>query len=143
MVPFIRLLLPKEQVTETAAALIKKAPKQASLLKLLATQSDAISTNEAKLKSNCDSAALNALVRKGLASLEKIEVRRAPLSRYAVQLSQPLNLTDAQEAAFKPIQLSLHNNYGTQASLFLLHGVTASGKTEIYLQALAEAIKTG
>ena len=143
LVPFIRLLLPKEQVTETAAALIKKAPKQASLLKLLATQSDAISTNEAKLKSNCDSAALNALVRKGLASLEKIEVRRAPLSRYAVQLSQPLNLTDAQEAAFKPIQLSLHNNYGTQASLFLLHGVTASGKTEIYLQALAEAIKLG
>ena len=67
-----------------------------------------------------------------------------PLSRYQIQLSQPLNLTAAQEAVFKPIQSSLRNETpGTKPSVFLLHGVTASGKTEIYLQALAEAVKLG
>ena len=80
---------------------------------------------------------------KELIAIDYIEVHREPLSRYQIQISQRLSLTDAQEAVFKPIQYSLHNNVGTKPAVFLLHGVTASGKTEIYLQALAEAVKLG
>ena len=87
--------------------LTKKAPKQASLLKLLSAQSGSDSSTEARLKADCDTATVNALVRKGLASIENVEVRRTPLSHYNIQLSQPLNLTGAQEAVFKPIQSSL------------------------------------
>jgi len=140
---FIRLKVDAAVAAAAAEKSVKKAPGQAALLKYLAAGTGAVSFAEARLKTNCNKTTIDALLRKELITTETAEVRREPLSHYQVQLSQPLNLTDAQEAAFKPIQLSLHNNEGTKASLFLLHGVTASGKTEIYLQALAEAVKLG
>ena len=144
LVPSIRLIGERQKAPEIIGTLTKKAPKQASLLKLLSEQSGLLPLSEARLKANCDTATVNALVRKGLAVIENVEVRRTPLSHYNIQLSQPLNLTGAQEAVFKPIQSSLRNAIpGTKPSIFLLHGVTASGKTEIYLQALAEAVKLG
>jgi primosomal protein N' (replication factor Y) len=51
-----------------------------------------------------------------------------------------LKLTPQQEAALKEIKESLT---GGKNDTFLLHGVTGSGKTEIYLQALAETVKLG
>ena len=68
-----------------------------------------MSLAEAKLKADCDTSTINALVRKGLINIENIEVRRDPLLRYEIQLSQPLNLTAAQEAVFKSIQSSLQS----------------------------------
>jgi primosomal protein N' (replication factor Y) len=142
--PYIHLSVNVEKALSIALSILKRAPKQASLLKLLSAQTSPISLSEAKLTANCDTAIVNALIRKGLISIENVEVRRAPLSHYQIQLSQPLNLTGAQEAVFKPIQASLRNEIpGAKSLVFLLHGVTASGKTEIYLQALAEAVKLG
>ena len=142
--PYLRLIITKEKASETAGNIVKKAPRQASLLNLLSVQSRPISLTEAKTKTHCDKTAVNALVRKQLIAIEAIEVRREPFSGYAIQLSQPLNLTAAQEAVFQPIQAGLrHETPRAQPSIFLLHGVTASGKTEIYLQALAETVKLG
>jgi primosomal protein N' (replication factor Y) len=143
LVQFLRLKVDAAVAAAAAEKSVKKAPNQAALLKYLAANPEAVSVADAKLKTNCNKTVIDALVRQELITMETIEVRREPLSHYQVQLSQPLNLTDAQEAVFEPIQSSLHNNCGTKASIFLLHGVTASGKTEIYLQALAEAVKLG
>jgi primosomal protein N' (replication factor Y) len=143
LVQFLRLKVDAAVAAAAAEKSVKKAPNQAALLKYLAANPEAVSVADAKLKTNCNKTVIDALVRQELITMETIEVRREPLSHYQVQLSQPLNLTDAQEAVFKPIQSSLHNNCGTKTSIFLLHGVTASGKTEIYLQALAEAVKLG
>jgi primosomal protein N' (replication factor Y) len=142
-VPHVRLTVERQEALVIANKLPKRSVKQASILKLLSEQTSQISFSEAKKKANCNSATINALVRKELVQLEYVEVRREPLARYEIQISQPLNLTDAQEAVFKPIQSSLHNTSGLKHAVFLLHGVTASGKTEIYLQALAEAVKLG
>jgi len=143
-VPYIRLIISREEALVIATNLPGKSRKQQSLLNLLISQSGPLPVSDAKLQSNCDSATVNTLVRKGLAAVENIEVRRAPLSRYQIQLSQPLNLTGAQEAVFKPIQAALRREtIDDKPPVFLLHGVTASGKTEIYLQALAEAVKLG
>jgi len=143
-VPHLRLIVTKEKALEIYGNFVKKAPKLASLLNLLTMQNGLISLTEAKIQANCDKTTVNALIRKELIVIDNIEMRRAPLSYYAIQLSQPLNLTTAQEAVFRPIQSSLRNETpGGHPSVFLLHGVTASGKTEIYLQALAEAVKLG
>jgi primosomal protein N' (replication factor Y) (superfamily II helicase) len=143
LVQFLRLKVDAAIALATAEKSAKKAPRRAELLRYLAANTGAVSVAEARLKTNCSKATIDALVRQELITVETTEVRREPLSHYQVQLSQPLNLTDAQEAVFKPIQSSLHNNNEPNAAIFLLHGVTASGKTEIYLQALAEAVKLG
>ena len=143
-VPHLRLLITTEYARELAVTIGKKAPKQAALLNYLSLQSGPVSLAEARAKSKTDKAVMDALIKQNLATVENIEVQRDPLSRYAIQLSQPLNLTTAQEAVFKPIQAGLrHETPVNKSSVFLLHGVTASGKTEIYLQALAEAVRLG
>ncbi|MGD1039675.1 MAG: primosomal protein N' [Dehalococcoidales bacterium] len=142
LVPYLRLKIDAAAAVEAAEKSVRRAPKQAALLKYLAANNGTVSAAEVKLKTNCDKTVIETLVRQELIALETQEVRREPLSRYQIQLSQPLNLTDAQEAVFKPIKSSLHNG-GIKSAVFLLHGVTASGKTEIYLQALAEAVKLG
>ncbi|WP_416144969.1 DEAD/DEAH box helicase [Planococcus koreensis] len=49
-----------------------------------------------------------------------------------------LQLTEAQQAAYDAIDAALNT-----PKTFLLHGITGSGKTEIYLQTIEETLKAG
>jgi primosomal protein N' (replication factor Y) len=104
-----------------------------------------ISWAEARQRVNCDRAVADALVSKGLVSIEQVEVKREPISYQGIAPSYPLTLTQAQKSAFKAIKSSLLKGAKNNASpaVFLLHGVTGSGKAEVYLQALAEVIGLG
>ena len=53
---------------------------------------------------------------------------------------EPLPLTEDQAAVLAPIEAAIDAREGTR---FLLHGVTGSGKTEIYLRAVARALALG
>ena len=54
--------------------------------------------------------------------------------------TEPLTLTREQREAFQTIHDSIRSR---QHQVFLLHGITGSGKTEIYLQAIAEVLAHG
>lgn len=54
--------------------------------------------------------------------------------------TEPLPLTDEQRAAFEPIRETLDSD---EHKVFLLHGVTGSGKTEIYLQSIEKVLAKG
>lgn len=56
------------------------------------------------------------------------------------QNQNKLQLTQEQEAAFVAIKLATERN---QAKTFLLHGITGSGKTEVYMRATAEVLGQG
>jgi primosomal protein N' (replication factor Y) len=139
--PYLCLAVSADEARNEAAGLHKKrAKKQADLLEYLAKQSGPVPWAEARKNVNSNKVIADALVNKGLVSLEQVEVRRDPLARQTITLSYPLALTPAQKTAFTEIKSGLS---GGKGGVFLLHGVTGSGKTEIYLQALAETVKMG
>jgi primosomal protein N' (replication factor Y) len=114
-------------------------PKQAALLDFLKQQPGAVPWADARLKTGCSKAVADGLARRNLVSFTQVEVRREPVSYKNITPSGPLALTPDQASAFEAVRASLDR----KPEVFLLHGVTGSGKTEVYLQALAEAVRLG
>ncbi len=79
---------------------------------------------------------LQPLVRDKIIFIEMTEVRRNPFLGRTIPASTPLPLTPDQQQALKFILADATHP-------ILLHGVTGSGKTEVYLQALAAIIAQG
>lgn len=83
---------------------------------------------------------VKSLQEKGLLKVYQMEVYRNPYNDDEFERTYPLRLNEEQEIAIKPIQQSIDED---QHDVFLLHGVTGSGKTEIYLQAIQNVINNG
>ncbi len=79
--------------------------------------------------------ALDALVKKGLAVLERRRVLRNPYGEVEGEKTEHC-LTEAQRGAVKKIEEE-------SRTVTLLHGVTGSGKTEIYLTLIAKQLEAG
>ncbi|WP_217585655.1 primosomal protein N' [Lentibacillus saliphilus] len=83
---------------------------------------------------------LKALVDKGLITIYRQEVYRNPVNDDQYSRTFPLILTDEQRKAIEPIQTDIAEH---KHAVHLVHGVTGSGKTEIYLQAIQDVVDNG
>jgi len=116
----------------------------ASAMRLTAGQRDVLKAlgeaPRAATATGAPTAALRRLAARRLIVLERRDVGRRPdlraLGRSSVQAPR---LTDDQRSALRAIVAAL----AAGGENLLLHGVTGSGKTEIYLQAAAEALRRG
>ncbi|MGD9722451.1 MAG: primosomal protein N' [Pirellulales bacterium] len=126
-----------------AAALsrLKVTPKQARILNHLAAQREAVSVASLLVAVDCGAAMIRALAKKGLVELQtrRIDAGLVPRGDSGGRETQ-LELNADQQLALAAISAAL--NAGQQRTI-LVHGVTGSGKTEVYMQAIAEVLSFG
>ncbi|MFN8410929.1 MAG: primosomal protein N' [Anaerolineales bacterium] len=117
--------------------------RRQAALRFLIQQPDAINLSWVYAQTGCNLADLQELEERGLIRLFENEIFRDPLGKIETKEqgkeNHPLVLTVEQSSALQKIVSSFNNHPAS----FLLHGVTGSGKTEIYLRAAEEVIKVG
>ena len=121
-----------------------KANKEAAVLKLLVNRSGLVPLPELRRSITFPKAAIESLKSRGLVTVVDVAVRRDPLAHLKIATTLPPKLTSSQEVAWEKIQTGISLEYRDKTRpVFLLHGVTGSGKTEIYLRALTEIVAQG
>ncbi|MDH5364917.1 MAG: DEAD/DEAH box helicase, partial [Dehalococcoidia bacterium] len=143
--PYVKLIAGKDEIEDETARLNKsRAYKQAAVLEFLSQQTQPIAANEVRKRLDCSLESIRALERRRLLSVELVNIRRDPLSYLKLKPGLPPPFTSSQQAAWKIIadNWTKRDDHGSPP-VFLLFGVTGSGKTEIYLRALAQVIAMG
>ncbi len=129
------------QYATLKAPLLERPPargKARELLELLAGGSKPVAELERAVPGA--RAALKRMVADDVVELDKREPPEDPLFAFPVQPDVPPQLNPEQAAAVDAIALRLERGERAQ---FLLEGVTASGKTEVYLRAAKRALELG
>lgn len=117
-----------------------KAKKQRELLAYFIQNPEPINKQQLMSKIDTGASTIKALLDKNLLISTKMEVFRNPYDDAAIKRTTALSLTNEQEQAITPIKQTIADNIH---EVFLLHGVTGSGKTEVYLQAIEDVINKG
>ena len=127
--------------SEEVEKLRRRAPRQAELLEALSRLETPIRAADLLRQTSLDNQTLRALVKRGLAELREEAVVRDPHADEQFVATSNLVLNPEQLLALKEITQALDLPESTRP--ILLHGVTGSGKTEIYLQAIRAALERG
>jgi primosomal protein N' (replication factor Y) len=156
---------PKKRAVIEALALLADADADADTDAETETDADADAETDAETDADADTAAdsaerrpialdalersvpgaktvLRELAKAGLVSLSDREMRlEAVATGLDMQVSTPPTLTGEQATAVREITDALTPAEGVKFTPFLLHGVTGSGKTEVYLRVIAAALE--
>lgn len=117
-------------------ARITKAQRRA--IDVLSQVGNEMAIAELSEKANISDSVVRTLIKNGLAKEFETELRRDPLSRAEIPATENFQLTTAQEEALKAIEPSIS---AREFVPILLHGVTGSGKTEIYIRSMQAALE--
>jgi primosomal protein N' (replication factor Y) len=139
--PTLRVVRVADGVDPEAAVAgpLARAPKQAELLRRVA-RCGPVELASLSAASPGATGLVQALRRRGLVQVEERPAARPPPR--AAELEEPLpeRLTPEQQSACEAIGAAVRSRC---FETFLVHGVTGSGKTEVYLRAIAEALEIG
>jgi len=145
IIKYLALNKDSDEVAQYIADLKKRgSSKQARILEILLSTGGRLSTRDVMKKAGSGRTAIKSLIDRGIVIERGETVKRDPLNRRELSLELPFKFTDGQMTAWQPIKAAINTTVQNgKAKVFLLHGVTGSGKTEIYMQALAETIRLG
>ena len=127
------------------AVLTKRAPQQARLYEFLAQQFRPQKKSLVLSRLDITAAVATALVKRGVVletaeRVERIAYPESAATHGELVASQPHKLNPEQQSVVTAITAQLA---GGKFGVSLLHGVTGSGKTEVYLRAIDTALKSG
>lgn len=138
----VRLNLSPEQAQSLADACASRAPAQAALLRALAVaEEEMLPMAELLRQVGVSASALKSLQTRGVLDIVDAPVYRSPfgqMGKPAVEFD--LQMTPDQERSLNVIGQAIEAH---QHRSFLLFGVTGSGKTEVYLRAVAMTLSRG
>lgn len=120
---------------------LRGSHKQRRVLQLLLSHGEPIWIGRIYAETDATRDTLRSLEEAGLITIDEEMVWRDPLAGYDFKLDTPPTLTADQERAWQAIR-ERQERGGTPQPI-LLYGVTGSGKTEIYLRAIAHALAAG
>ena len=120
--------------------LARRAPRQAALLGRLQMDGTPMLVSEARR--DYGDSAVRGLRDKGWLEVEAIAEDRDPLAGFSFPPSPAVELTAAQQEASAEVKEALAETSDMPRN-FLLEGVTGSGKTEVYLDAVRECLQIG
>jgi len=137
---FVMRLKTREELQEYCKEMRNRSPAQAAILDEMLLVKKGILLTELLEKSKASRSSVKSLIAKGLLQVDSVRIDRSPLEGAEYCRTKPKKLNPEQAKALQEIKSSLESR---MFETHLIHGVTGSGKTEVYLQAIETALQIG
>ena len=119
---------------------LKLSEQQKRVIAVLSASPEPLALSDLTESADVSASVVKTLERKGVVEIFTREVRRDPLAHLKNLEADDLTLSPKQQAALDAIRAKLDEE---KYAAFLLHGVTGSGKTEVYIRAMRAALDKG
>ncbi|WP_139490180.1 primosomal protein N' [Brevibacillus dissolubilis] len=139
-VAHVSLTLPREEVQQIVEDLPPRSERMKHVLLLLVRKTEPVPIADVMELLNITRSTINTMEKKGWVKTEQIEVYRDPYADRKFPTPQKYQPTPEQARALAAI---LPPIYEDRFASFLLHGVTGSGKTEVYMEAIEQTLAKG
>lgn len=133
-----------QSLEEPLSRVARVQDRRKSILEHLAREGQPLELTEVYKTTGGNRGDLESLEKAGLIQIAEVQVWRDPLEDMSFIPASPPELTSEQARAWEIISVRLQKaRVGETPEPILLHGVTGSGKTELYLRAVKETLDAG
>lgn len=137
---FVMRTKTREVLAEHCKNIRESHPQQADVLDVMLQVTKGMLLTELMEEADVSRSPIDTLVKQGYLAVDIVRIDRSPLVNEDYFRTKPKKLNEEQQAAFDIVAKSIQDK---QFQTILLHGVTGSGKTEIYLQGIEKALSQG
>lgn len=136
---FVELIIDRDEAYSVIDSISSRAKARARALEVIA-DNRMIELSELLLCASCQKSAVDALVNAGYAAYNEVVCNDDALIEIDPSKKEKKILTSQQQNAVDTISPAIESK---KKSVFLIHGVTGSGKTEVYLNLIEKTISMG